>query len=183
VEEYLKSTAGDQPGAKDLAAHRSPRMQPIIREVATLDERGEAVTNFSCGGPLTVRIVYDSPVPLITPRFGIVVETITGQRLFLLQTQLQYGLIDRLPQRGVAICRVPMLPLVPGTYNLTFGCSTPYKQLDHLERAWTISVDPADFFGNGQLPDPVNGPFLMQAQWELNELPSDAPLNANPDCC
>jgi hypothetical protein len=62
---------------------------------------------------------------------------------------------------------VPALPLAPGRYDLTFVCSQHRHALDRLDRAATIDVEAADYFGTGNLPYPDHGPILVDARWRL----------------
>src|SRR5262249_31431810 len=90
--------------------------------------------------------------------------------LFHLQTLSQHGQIDQLPARGVATCRVPCLPLVPGRYELSFNCTTLYNpgDLDWLDGAVSIDIEGTDYFGTGYLPLRSNGSFLVKADWDFS---------------
>jgi hypothetical protein len=114
-------------------------------------------------------------VPLSNPVFGVLVSATNGERLFYLQTLSQHAPLASLPQRGVARCHVPVLPLQPGTYSLSFTCSLLHMpgQLDLLDGAMALHVEGADFFGTGRLPLPRNGPFLVKADWSF---PQAAPV-------
>jgi lipopolysaccharide transport system ATP-binding protein len=83
------------------------------------------------------------------------------------------GLLERAPAQGGLICRVNELPLVPGEYLLTLGCLTNDRQLDLLERVASLSVQPRDYFGTGQLPPRANGSFLVNASWQLTSAEID----------
>lgn len=164
---YLTSNKAGGDQQQPLAFYRTPGMLPIIQEVRIHDAEGQCLDFWPVGGEVFLSISYDSPVPLREPHFSITVETLTGERLFLLQTSFQYGSPASLPQRGVAHCHIPMLPLVPDTYALSFGCATPHKELDYLERARHLHVEAADYFGTGRLPPLSHGRFLVPARWNF----------------
>jgi hypothetical protein len=70
------------------------------------------------------------------------------------------------------------VPLVPGDYLLTIGCMTGERQLDLLEHVASFTVEPRDFFNTGYLPDVLNGPVLIRAEWDIRavaagRLPTD----------
>jgi lipopolysaccharide transport system ATP-binding protein len=152
-----------------LADFRAKNMREIINHVSIVDDSGNQTANILAGSPLTIQIDYDSPVPLHQPVLGCIVETSMGERLFFLQTMLQYGRLKSLPQKGVACCHVPELPLSPGRYYLTIGLSSHDRQLDRLERAVVLDVQPADFYGTGNLPSPRHGRFLVRAHWRFSD--------------
>jgi hypothetical protein len=49
-------------------------------------------------------------------------------------------------------------------------CSTIHTEgyLDFLDRAMTLEVEVADFFGTGQLPPRRWGPFLVKGSWSFD---------------
>ena len=167
VSDYLRSDDGESVTDSDLSACRAPGWLEVIRAVEVLGPDGLPTRRMPAGSSLTIRLHYDSPVPLRLPRFGIFVETVLGERLFFLQTLLQHGSIEELPRRGAAEGLVPELPLAPGTYYLSVGCAMPQRRLDFLERAVAISVEPADFYGTGNLPLPDQGHVLVRASWRF----------------
>jgi lipopolysaccharide transport system ATP-binding protein len=165
---YIRSV-GQGANGRPLAAHRTPGMTPVIREVCLRDGSGQTADRFPVGGAVTVEIRYDSPVPLTNPIFGVLVAAANGDRLFHLQTLSQHAPISAVPQRGVICCHVPVLPLQPGTYALSFTCSQLHVpgQLDFLDSATVLHVEEADFFGTGRLPPEQNGRFLVKADWSF----------------
>ncbi len=165
---YLASHNGTGQERRSLADHRLANMTPIIQAVNFRGANGQLTDTLPTGSPLTIEIHYDSPVPLREPRFGVSVETLTGERLFFLETLHHMGSIPHLPSRGVARCEVAALPLAPGTYLLSFSCCTPYAPLDQLEHARHIHVQAADFFGTGHLPPAHYGSFLLPASWSFD---------------
>ncbi|WP_165066836.1 ABC transporter ATP-binding protein [Paludisphaera rhizosphaerae] len=165
VAAYLKSVDGNAKTNTDLSARRAPGWLEVIRAVEILGPDDQPTHRVPAGSSLTIRLHYHSPVPLHLPRFGIFVETILGERLFGLQTLLQHGSVEKLPRCGVVECHVPELPLAPGTYYLSLGCSMPQRRLDFLERAIAITIERADFFGTGNLPLPEHGAMLVRANW------------------
>ena len=137
----------------------------IIKDVNLYNDSGQITNRIQSGDEITIEIKYNSPVQLDYPIFGIGFDTIDGQRIFSLQTKLQYGNIDHLPQQGTTRCRVNSLPLSPGMYFMSFGCTSNNKQLDRLERAVQFQIVEADFFGTGNLPMANLGPILIDAEW------------------
>jgi lipopolysaccharide transport system ATP-binding protein len=180
---YLDSFATGGNGCVSLAAHRPSGKIPIIQEVSVQNESGQTTDRVLTGSPLTITLRYDSPIPLTNPLFGIIFQTLAGEPLFHLQMISQHGPIKSLPQSGLVRCRIPTLPLIPGSYVLSFHCSTLYsdRSLDSLLRALTINLEGADFYGTGRLPPASNGPFLVRADWEfLTDLPVDRGNGTSP---
>lgn len=169
VAAYLRCGGLDSPEKVSLAAHRAAGLCPVIQDIRVTDDQGHSTTHCQAGAGLTFTIHYDAPMPLRDPRFNVLVETLLGERLFFLQTYSQYGSLETLPQRGVVRCQVPRLPLIPGTYALSFGFVLQGERLDYLERVLHIQVESADVFGTGRLPPANRGHFLVPAQWSFQD--------------
>jgi len=67
---------------------------------------------------------------------------------------------------GTLSCRIPELPLAPGTYRVTVWAAVGGTVADYVRYAGEFTVSPADYFGSGRLPDhPKFGPFLVRHRW------------------
>jgi lipopolysaccharide transport system ATP-binding protein len=165
---YMRS-GGGAGERQPLASYRIPGKVPIIREVTVLNHEGRETDQICTGSSVTFVIRYDSPQPLPRPIFGVFFHGMSGEPLFHPQTRSQNPDIPSLPQRGMARCHIPCLPLQPGTYHLSFMCSTIHTDgyLDFLDRPRTLEVEAADFFGTGQLPPTRWGPFLVKGSWDF----------------
>lgn len=162
---YLQSSSQEIVPSSGLAKYRSANYQPIIRDIRLIDQYGRSTVTFQAGQAMTIEIDYLFPGPFKSPSFGIIFENTEGQRIFFLQTQLQYGDIEYISQIGTAKCYVPSLPLVPGVYYLTLGFSASNEQIDRLESAMTFQVIESDFYGTGKIPSKNQGIILVKAHW------------------
>jgi lipopolysaccharide transport system ATP-binding protein len=168
VDSYVKSlkSGGNE---TSLNACRPPNAVEVIRSVEVMDEDGANVNFLPAGSPLTIRIHYESPVPLREPRFAIFFESAIGERLFTLHTRQNFGPEVRLKDCGVLECRVPELALIPGLYYLSFLCADVGRwRLDALDRAAEVNVADVDYFGTGFMPRPEHGRFLVRGQWSAS---------------
>ena len=67
---------------------------------------------------------------------------------------------------GIVRVAIPHLPLVAGTYFVTFCLGEGTRRwIDNVERALAIQVQPADVFGTGKIPDRAHGSFFVP--WEV----------------
>jgi lipopolysaccharide transport system ATP-binding protein len=62
-------------------------------------------------------------------------------------------------------CRVRHLPLISGSYTITFILSTLGEWVDHVSPAGEICVEEGDFFGTGYVER--QSPFLVMQDWQL----------------
>jgi lipopolysaccharide transport system ATP-binding protein len=168
---YLGARTEPKP-AVDLGAvpRMDPRLVPVFTSLELLDGEGSPISAVGCGEPLEFHLTYSARSEIVNPSFGLVFSNAMGVPLFFLQTRSQLGLSDKAPPAGRIVCRLDEVPLVPGEYLLTIGCMTGERQLDLLEHVASFTVEPRDFFNTGYLPDVLNGPVLIRAQWDLREL-------------
>lgn len=143
------------------------KLRPTITALEILDAAGTPTTAVGSGEALEFHISYETDAEIFDPSFGVIISTSMGANLIHLQTRAHYGLIDRLGKQGKLVCRVPQLPLIPGRYMLTVGCSSNDRQLDLLEHVASLTVEPRDFFNTGYLPHHTNGSVLVPAAWEI----------------
>jgi lipopolysaccharide transport system ATP-binding protein len=166
---YLRSASCTDPERLPLSSYRKPGMMPIIQDITLRNSHGQATDHFYAGSELLIDIHYDSPLPLNNPVFGIFLLGGMGEKLCHLQTLSQHGPIPSLAQRGIVRCVLPEVPLAPGTYSLSFSCSSLHTKgsLDFLTCPLAFHVEAADYFGTGHLPPARNGSFLLKAEWSF----------------
>ncbi len=67
-------------------------------------------------------------------------------------------------------CRLEQLPLTPGRYCITLNAGPRHDVwTDVVDQAVWFDVLPADFYGNGKLPNSDWGRFLMRSRWTAIE--------------
>ena len=85
--------------------------------------------------------------------------------LFQVWTKVSGDDFASLPPRGTVCCRIPKLPLQPGTYTFNLFSSVNDDVADWIQNACTFTVEPGDFYKTGRLPLPEQGPFLVEHSW------------------
>ena len=148
---------------------RNPSHSSVLKKLKLRNANDEISSEFACGSSLRVEIEYEQEEPIRSPRFGVIVEDDLGNRLFFVQTEVQYGKCPDLQGQGQISCLIESLPLAPGRYFLTLGCASRGQQLDYLERVGYFDVSEADFFGTGKLPPPTHGKILVKAEWQVDQ--------------
>lgn len=162
--------AQDTIDSDSVSSARSPGMTPTITDVSVVGNEGQVGSSLVSGGKCSFRIKYKSKTPIVQPRFSVVFETLTGQRLFIAQTGLQVPALEDFEScEGSIECEMPELRIIPGTYAVTVGCASAGNQLDLLERVALLDVVSRDFYGTGRLPEASLGHFLVDAKWSHSE--------------
>jgi lipopolysaccharide transport system ATP-binding protein len=135
------------------------------------DETGEAVMVATSGRPITIRLDYETshgnPVSLVV--VGIVVRGQFGQAMFICLSRVAANGFRSLAPSGSIRCRIPELPLMPGTYTLDIWCKVDEVITDSVNHAAELTVSEGDFFGSGKLPSRASGEFLVAHEWEATE--------------
>jgi lipopolysaccharide transport system ATP-binding protein len=167
IEEYLGSLPVDTVAADLTSRPRASDHVAVMSRVEFLDDRGQPVAVAPAGQPLTIAIDYRHTAGLQDPYFGIQFETMTGVNLIWVQNRFQAAHFPTMPAAGRVVCRIPRLPLVPGSYYVNLSCGAGLRYLDILPRAATLVVSEADVYGTGAMPVQSQALALADSVWEL----------------
>jgi lipopolysaccharide transport system ATP-binding protein len=179
ITEYFESIS-TYAKVKNLAeVPRKSGYTPVIQKVEFIDQKGDSISTVQTGEALTAHMHYKHSDVLKDPYFGLLFETLVGVKIFWVQTKLQKGPLPDLSASGIIECKIPRLPLLPGTYFVTVGCGSRSTQLDYIERGCQLQVTEADIFGTGRKPNPKNSLIFVDADWEVIE----GTEGVNQDCC
>lgn len=140
-----------------------------LLEVQVLDDRGGAMWTVPSGGPFTAVLSYK-----ITDRargqnvtFAITFSNLHNHRIASCRSHDTYLGPIRVEESGRVMCRIPRLPLAPGTYKLSIGCNTEAGFSDGVDDAVTIDVVGGGFYPSGSVPNRAHGEVLFDHEWEV----------------
>ncbi len=171
VERYTSSSNTLAGGEIDLSGHpgRRPGCKPILGKLRLLNGSGRPTDQFLCGEPVAVEVWLDPACPVRQPQVAVGFDDTLGTRLFTAATYLTDSVAgaEGAPQRY--LCRLDQLPLTPGRYCLTLNAG-PHGAFwtDVIDQAVWFDVTAADFYGNGRLPNPDWGRFLVRSRWSAD---------------
>jgi lipopolysaccharide transport system ATP-binding protein len=127
---------------------------------------------FLSGQDMTILLECKSKTvePCSNAVFDLRVCDIHGSFLFTCSTRYNAKHPQRIPAVCTAVCRIPKLPLAPGTYRIDLWSAVRGEEADYIENAGQFTVVEGDFFGGGKLPiASKHGPFLVEHTWSLRE--------------
>jgi lipopolysaccharide transport system ATP-binding protein len=156
----------------DLAQHprRRPGSKLLLSRLRLLDGCGRATDQLLCGEPVAVEVELLTNHGIAQPQIAVGFDDTLGTRLFTAATYLTDAppKTDRSARRF--LCRLERLPLTPGRYCLTVNAGPLHAAwADMIDQALWFDVLAADFYGNGRLPNPEWGRFLLPSQWSTVE--------------
>jgi lipopolysaccharide transport system ATP-binding protein len=169
---YIGSAGVPGGGEADLANHprRRPGCPPILGSIRLLNSQGVATDQFQCGEPITVEIRVDPRSTVGQPHFAIGFEDTLGCRLFTVATYLSDRAADAARCRSGVVCRLNEVPLAPGRYALSLNAGPrEWVWTDFIDQAMWVEVTAANYYANGQLPNPEWGRFLVRSRWDAVE--------------
>lgn len=139
--------------------------------VTFLNENGEVAGGGISGKPLTILLDYESKdgagardVDAFIAFYGSF-----GELLFAPHVRMTNGAFEEIPAKGQMVCRIPKLPLTPGSYRFSVEMGiSPDALIDSIEDAGNLFVEPGDFYGTGNLPLRQHTKAVMvDHEWEL----------------
>lgn len=98
---------------------------------------------------------------------GLIFSTQMGVLIFSQTTRLMKSGFNKIPERGVFVCRIPRLPLPASSYNVLCGMKIDNAIADEVPNAATLTVVEGDYFGTGVIPNIAQGICLVEGQWRL----------------
>jgi lipopolysaccharide transport system ATP-binding protein len=119
---------------------RERRPTPLFKAVSLIDEKGNPTGALPLGGRFRLRLVIESPQPLDSPRIGIGVDSLAGQRMLSLHNPLSDGALSCLSKRSAVVCEIPSFPLAPGEYTLKLALTVKRVEVDAVECALVFRV-------------------------------------------
>jgi lipopolysaccharide transport system ATP-binding protein len=157
--------------ASELGLIDHPRRRagstPILGNIRLSDGDGNPADQFLCGKPVQIELEVHPTCNVSRPHFAVGFEDMLGCRLFTVATYLtdSWSPNGRRPRR--VTCRLDQLPLTPGRYSISLNAGPrEWVWTDVIDQALWFDVLEDDFFGNGRVPNPDWGPFLVRSKWE-----------------
>jgi lipopolysaccharide transport system ATP-binding protein len=167
---YVKGCNAESTSEVSLIDHPRRRVgsTPILGKIRLRGADAGPADQFPCGEPIEIELEVDPHCPVSRPHFAIGFEDMMGCRLFTVATYLTDSWSPNGCQPRRVICRLDQLPLTPGRYSITLNAGPRGAVwMDMIDQAAWFDVIETDFYGNGRLPDPTWGRFLVHSDWEI----------------
>jgi hypothetical protein len=125
--------------------------QATITKVEILDDNGNPLKLLLTGKSTTIRVSFDSHLPIKQPVVGIRFTHLLGPVIWGTNTRRRGEFIESISGPGHVDINIPELPLLEGTYDLTVALSdhTELLAFDHWERRIRFDVHQHDVFDEG----------------------------------
>jgi lipopolysaccharide transport system ATP-binding protein len=170
IEAYNRDTAEAGGADVDLTGHRgrTPGSVVAMRRARIVDDADGRTPAVPMRGTARLEVEFEVDEPLPDVTLGIVVKDAYQVPIFGPNTKVTPCPPQPGPLRaGTVVCRLPQVPLMPGTYpiDLYFGSRT--HDFDIVHNAVELTVLAADVYGTGRLPPANAGPVCWPATWEI----------------
>jgi lipopolysaccharide transport system ATP-binding protein len=119
------------------------------------------------GDTVEVRLHYEAETEHSNVMVGVGINGILGDPLVLCSTRITGQDLERVPRRGVFVCAIPNLPLVPDRYSLNIYVQINGVTADWIQDAHAFDVAESDFFGSGELPLKTHARFVLEHSWSV----------------
>jgi lipopolysaccharide transport system ATP-binding protein len=169
VAAYLESTGGD---GKAVLTDRTDRKGDGALRVESLtfrDGSGARVGVVQVGEDAVLELGYAGPGSPRNVRVSVAIDTLFGQRVTVLDSEMAGFSTEALPEAGVLRCALPALPLLPGRYSLSVYVTVNGALADWIVNAGTLEVVAGDFFETGRMLDAQDGIVALRQEWILDD--------------
>lgn len=149
-----------EPGADDLYK---------VTEVRIVSPNGDRPGVVECGDPVEIHIQFKRlrPVPKNIRGFVIIAMRDEQSRPTLVVPSDSAGLsfTTDLGDEATIICKLPRVPLTPGTYRANISLNIDAEIACSAASAFFLKVEEGDFYGTGIFPQRRATPVLVDSQW------------------
>jgi hypothetical protein len=165
IREYLadaESTATNCEGQGDSVE---------LHAVTLANSSGQSIDRAICGDAVSISLELQCKRPIGSAVVQVALNDGLGARVAVLNSEIA-GADIKLPARRCAVrCRLPDLPLAPGTYDIEVKVISRGETLFFHPRARTLEVEAGDFYATGRMP-PAGwaGQCLLRQTWQLDDM-------------
>ena len=166
VQAYLEGIAGTASASVEFVR---PIEASIWMRHAELRFDGVPATAASMGADISIAADFETDIPIRHPRFGYVLQTLEGEKLFNSNNRYQPSPEFAQPvSRGSIVCRLGAPPLMPGRYVVSLWIGD-LSSNQHVElESMTFEILEKDLWGFGQIP-PRATPMWWPTTYEFQE--------------
>lgn len=132
-----------------------------------LNADGKTTNSVIAGEDIRVVFHYESKSEIKDLYITLTIFNSSGVAVTNIHTELmQHKRIDY-PQRGIAECTIPRLPLSIGEYRIAVALSVLGQQQDLVRSAIQFSVIDSTFFGSSLVPPNAYCMFYIDHSWQI----------------
>jgi hypothetical protein len=107
------------------------------------------------------------------PKSGVVaaiaIQDQMGTYLLHHRTNFADENLNWIPPEGTFVCRIPRFNLAPGLYTVAIFCAIDEQPADLLREAFTLTVEPGDFYGTRHQGQANFCRVLTECHWTLGD--------------
>jgi lipopolysaccharide transport system ATP-binding protein len=165
VRQYL-ATAVDS-DAVVLADRADRRGSGILRATSLAMRAAEAGGAPRTGDATEIEIAYEAAAGAKLENVAVVLglDTVYGQRVTTLDTEMTGTTFGELASEGVLSCSIPALTLNEGRYHVTVYITVNGLIADWVIKAGILTVHTGDFFDSGRSLEPHDGLVVVDHTW------------------
>ena len=141
------------------------KKRPHIFQDLTIHTKSGHRNIVECGGEVTFEIEAQDFDDVRDATCGVAIHNERGHRVLFFHTRYHSGFTFDGASKGRFTCKVPSLPLIPGSYYVELVMADGYGIIEQIERVDRLDVTPANVLGTGMLPKKHQGYFVLPATW------------------
>jgi len=139
-----------------------------VNEIDFFDESGKSVDKFKISAPINILLTVKSKPEGINKKIFFSLIVVDRHETRILSMQNEVIGTDFVLNKTISMykCNLPDgLPLVPGSYSITFSLVIGGDTADKVSAAKEFEIIGTDFYSSGRLPSNSLGSFLVKNNW------------------
>ena len=164
----------DESSQRDNAATvklpEPPKRCSVWMESVSILRNGQPTSRLEIGDHVSLEVEFRSREPIQKPIVGYLIRSSRGESAvsannYFLPSSSYQGPVTE----GTLVCDLGDIPLMAGTYSVSFWlCRNPWEQ-HHVEDVLRFTVEAKDIWGNGVLPSKSLSPLWWPTQFKFLE--------------
>ncbi|HEV3481458.1 MAG TPA: ABC transporter ATP-binding protein [Candidatus Acidoferrales bacterium] len=149
---------------------KAPDRCPVWMESVSILGNGRPTTTIETGDEVSLEVKFRAREPIERPIVGFLVRSSRGENVVSANNYyLPSGSYQEPVTEGAIVCDLGDIPLMAGSYSVSFWlCRNPMEQ-HHVEDVLRFSVEEKDIWGNGALPNRNVSPLWWPTRFRFTE--------------
>ncbi len=173
VSKYFAAGPAPSPSA-DVRGRvdRTGTRRLTIEQIRMISSIGEETTSFAVGDQCTLELDYRAVTPGGSPAWAISLFDALGVKVCHLDSVDSGSCLPEIESFGCVEVTVPVLALSPGQYSADVRVMSGGEVLDYIQGAFSISVEPGDFYRTGRMTPAHDAATFLRHSWSERSIES-----------
>ena len=144
----------------------SEGVKAIVTSIELMDGTGDKMESLLTGQAFNLQFHIEAYADLKNVRLEIGIDSAQGERLAYFNNEIIDQNIGLTKGKNTVRLGLNKLPLLPGTYFVSYSLTVDSDRIERIEHAYSFHVESGDFYGTGRLSQHEPSKILLEYSME-----------------